>query len=97
MPLGAPNWRSPNWPSETPSRANFRGLGVADLATAIGAGVHRSSGSLALHALEVMHAILHSGAIGQSVLIRTDIERPAPLGEKEAADLWRGETRALAR
>ena len=91
MPLGAPNWRSPAWPPEAPSRANYRALGLADLASAILHGTpHRSTGRLALHVLEVMHAILQSGASGLPAVIATALERPAVLEDADAAGLWRG-------
>ena len=61
MPLGAPNWRSPNWAPEMPNKANYRALGLADLASAVLNGTpHRSSGRLGLHVLEVMHSILEA-------------------------------------
>src|SRR6266436_7356315 len=57
---GKPNWRSPAWPASAPDRANYRCLGIADLASAVLHGTpHRSSGAFAAHVLEVMHAILH--------------------------------------
>ena len=66
MPLGAPNWRSPNWAPEMPNKANYRALGLADLASAVLNGTpHRSSGRLGLHVLEVMHSILEGAATGQ--------------------------------
>ncbi|WP_207482736.1 Gfo/Idh/MocA family protein [Arenibaculum pallidiluteum] len=91
LPLGVPNWRSPAWPAEAPSRANYRALGLADLASAVLHGTpHRSTGRLALHVLEVMHAILESAAGGQPVAIATAPERPAALEDAEAAKLWKG-------
>ena len=97
MPLGAPNWRSPNWPPEAPSRANYRALGLADLASAVLRGSpHRSTGRLALHVLEVMHAILEGAAAGRSVTIGTMLERPPALDEQEAGRLWKGEPRSVS-
>ena len=62
---GKPNWRSPTWPASAPDRANYRCLGIADLASAVLHGTpHRSSGAFAAHVLEVMHAILQAGADG---------------------------------
>ena len=61
--------------------ANYRSLGVADMALAIVEGrAHRASGDLALHVLEVMEAFEHSARDGRVVEIRTPVERPAPLG-----------------
>ncbi len=97
MPLGAPNWRSPNWPPEAPSKANYRALGLADLASAVLRGSpHRSTGRLALHVLEVMHAILEGAAAGRSVTIGTMLERPPALDEQEAGRLWKGEPRSVS-
>jgi predicted dehydrogenase len=91
MPLGAPNWRSPNWAPDMPSRANYRALGLADLASAALKGTpHRSSGRLGLHVLEVMHSILEGAATGQPKAITTTLERPATLDDRDAAALWQG-------
>ncbi len=91
MPLGVPNWRSPNWASDVPSKANYRALGLADLASAALNGTpHRSSGRLGLHVLEVMHLILESAATGQPAAVTTSLERPAILRDEDAADLWKG-------
>ncbi len=91
MPLGAPNWRSPNWAPDAPSRANYRALGLADLASAVLHGTpHRSSGRLGLHVLEVMHSILEGAATGQPRAITTSLERPAALADSDAAILWKG-------
>ena len=41
-PFGKPNWTSPNWPPGTPPRANYRCLGIAELASAVTNGTpHR--------------------------------------------------------
>ncbi len=91
MPLGAANWRSPNWAPDAPSRANYRALGLADLASAVLNGTpHRSSGRLGLHVLEVMHSILEGAATGQPMAITTTVERPAILEDADAAGLWKG-------
>ncbi|WP_243371927.1 Gfo/Idh/MocA family protein [Microvirga solisilvae] len=91
MPLGAPNWRSPNWAPDAPSRANYRALGLADLASAALKGTpHRSSGRLGLHVLEVMHSILEGAATGQPKAITTTLERPVMLDDHDAAALWQG-------
>ncbi len=57
MPLGRPNW-----PPEAPRMANYRALGVADMVMAHRTGAkHHASGRLALHALEVMEAMVSGG------------------------------------
>jgi predicted dehydrogenase len=74
-------------PSSLPfADANYRSLGVADMAHAIIEGrSHRASGELALHVLEVMEALEVASKTGQPVAIRTTVERPAPLSESEIA------------
>ncbi len=90
-PLGAPNWRSPNWPPEAPDRANYRALGLAEIASAVASGTpHRASGHLALHVLEVMTAILRAGHSGSPVDIESRPERPPAMTDADAAALWRG-------
>jgi len=62
--------------------ANYRSLGVADMAHAILSGrPHRASGDLALHVLEVMEAFETASKSGEIVKIKTRVERPAPLAE----------------
>ena len=60
--------------------ANYRGIGVADLALALRNGApHRCSGELALHVLEVMEAFQRSSDSGCHVTIASRPPRPAPL------------------
>jgi predicted dehydrogenase len=60
--------------------ANYRSLGVADMAHAILAGrPHRASGDLALHVLEVMEAFETASKSREIVKIKTRVERPAPM------------------
>ena len=60
--------------------ANYRSLGVADMAYAIlNDRPHRASGDLALHVLEVMEAFETASRSGEIVRIRTRVERPAPI------------------
>ena len=90
MIFGAPNWRSPNWPASRASQANYRCLGLAELARAATTGTpHRSSGKLALHVLEAMYGLLEAAETGRSVKIETVIERPLALTDDEAAGLLR--------
>jgi predicted dehydrogenase len=81
----------PNWPAQNPGVANYRGLGLAEMARAILEGrPHRASGDLALHVLAVMAGILDSAVSGKPVAITDGCERPAPLGEAEAKGLLAG-------
>jgi predicted dehydrogenase len=85
MPLGRPNW-----PDKELRLANYRALGVADLAAALrSGGKNYASGRLALHALEVMAAILEAGATRSAVAISTEVERPPALSEEQAARLFK--------
>jgi len=68
--------------------ANYRSLGLADMAQAIRSGrPHRASGALALHALEVMEAFQASSDSGRAIDVASRPERPAPM----PASLARGE------
>lgn len=98
LSAGGADWRdhdsagalygAPNWPFDAPDRANYRMLGVADMARALAEGrAPRASGALALHVLEVMAAIMAAAEGGAAVTVPADVERPARLGEAEAAAL----------
>ncbi len=78
-----------NWPYAAPDRANYRMLGVADLAAALASGrTPRASGELALHVLDIMESILAAGLDDRTVEIAAPSDvRPAALGEAEAAAL----------
>ncbi len=91
LPFGQPNWRSPNWPATRPAQANYRCLGLAELARAATQGTaHRSSGKLALHVLEAMFAILEAGETRRVVQVGTQIDRPLALPDAEALALLKG-------
>lgn len=77
-----------NWPVALPDRANYRMLGLADLARSIVEGrAPRASGTLALHVLEVMEAILRAGETGVGQTIAGKTEQPRELREDEARSL----------
>ena len=77
----------PNHPDADPVQANYRVLGVADLAAALKAKRQpRMSGRLGLHVLEVMEAILKAGETGKSISIKSG-ERPAALSGAQTAKL----------
>jgi predicted dehydrogenase len=84
LPLGAINW-----PADAPRQANHRALGVAEMAAALRNGKrNHASGRLALHALEVMEAIVKGTGAGGPAVIATRTERPPVLEDKEAAKLF---------
>ena len=77
-----------NWPYAAPDRANYRMLGVADLARSLEtATMPRASGELALHVLEIMEAILISGERKAPAVVAGEIHQPSLLGEFEAQSL----------
>lgn len=77
-----------NWPVALPDRANYRMLGLADLARSIVEGRGpRASGTLALHVLEVMEAILRAGETGVGQTVAGKTEQPRELREDEARSL----------
>lgn len=79
---------TPNWPVSAPDRANYRMLGLADLANAVNEGRSpRASGDLALHVLETMEAILRAGESGTAQIVPGSISQPRELGEDEAKGL----------
>jgi predicted dehydrogenase len=79
-----------NYPARHPAFANYRGLGLAEMARAIDEGrPHRASAEMALHTLAVMEAMLEAAAEGRRVAIAVGCERPAPLEPDEARRLLR--------
>jgi predicted dehydrogenase len=57
-----------------------RGIGVADMASALASGrPHRASGALAYHVLELMHAFDEASKGGKHVDIESRCDRPAAL------------------
>ena len=67
-------------------RANYRALGVADMARALREGRRpRASGALAAHALDVMEALHVAAERDEAVAIGSRVERPAPLRPGEIA------------
>ncbi|MDQ2785897.1 MAG: Gfo/Idh/MocA family oxidoreductase [Chloroflexota bacterium] len=59
---------------------NSRGIGVADMATAMRANrPHRASGALAYHVLDLMHAFHDASRAGMHIDIASTCDRPAPL------------------
>ena len=83
-PLGRPNEEHP----KHGALANYRTVGLADMAAAILDGRDaRCSLDRALHGVEVMTACLQSGETGAFVTLQTTCTRPAALGLAEAAAL----------
>ena len=82
-PFGVPNQKHGQG-----MMANYRTAGLCRHgARHPGGRPHRCSEELALHAVDVMTAILKSGETGKFVAMQTTCERPAALGPKEARAL----------
>ena len=65
--------------------ANYRSVGLADLAAAVQANRDaRCSLERTLHAVDVMTSVLKSGADGKFIEMKTTCTQPAPLGVDEA-------------
>jgi predicted dehydrogenase len=95
-PFGKPNWRAASWAEHMPSQANYRCLGIAELASAVLHGTpHRASGALASHALEVKHAILKASVEGGEIKLGSRVDRPAALSDADAVALWGAEAGAM--
>jgi predicted dehydrogenase len=63
-----------------PYNQDSRGVGVADMAVAIGNGrPHRASGEMAAHVVEIVNAIHRSAEQGRRIDLASTCERPAPL------------------
>jgi len=90
-PVDAPGrFGKPNWPKDKPVHANYRGLGLADMARAIAdQRPHRANGELSLHVLAVMAGLLEAANEGKRVKIAETCERPAALADVEARALLR--------
>ena len=75
----------PNWPSGKVQHANYRGLGLADMARGIMDNrPHRADGEIAVHVLAIMEGILSAATEKRSAAIAPDCARPETLGDSEA-------------
>ena len=70
-----------------PYTQNMRGLGVLDMALAIGEGRPlRASGEVAAHVLEIMHAVHTASDEGHHVALETKPDRPDPMPKEPFSD-----------
>jgi len=89
-PHASDGWRfgQLNWPKDGPWAANYRGLGLADMARGIiDNRPHRANGDIGLHVLAIMQGVLQAAAEKRLVTIDQPCERPAALGDVEAMGL----------
>ncbi|MCF4098139.1 Gfo/Idh/MocA family protein [Maritalea mediterranea] len=81
-------WAHPFAKPNEDENANYRTVGLADMADAIIKGRdYRCSLNLALHVVDVMLGVLRSGEIGQFVAMTTTCERPEALSPEAAKAL----------
>ena len=75
----------PNQDNHGTAKANYRTAGLAEMAAALHDGrPHRCALELALHAVDVMTAILDAGEKGEMVQVSSTCERPEPLNAAAA-------------
>jgi predicted dehydrogenase len=78
----------PNWPPADKRIANYRGLGLAEMAAAIAKRREpRASGAVALHVLDVMVSVLSAAETGKRVNVKSPCRRPPPLTEEQGTAL----------
>jgi len=87
-----PEWDHPlGRPNETKGvieRANYRAVGLAEMAQAISENrPHRCSLDLAIHTVDAMTSILASGENGDFVTLSSTCDRPAALAPEQARTL----------
>jgi predicted dehydrogenase len=75
--LGTAKWRT--LPAAAGYQDGARGVGLIDFIAAAPDRPARANGSMALHSLEVMTALLQSAAEGRRVELTTTTERPDPV------------------
>lgn len=69
-------------------KANYRGIGLADMAVAILEDrIHRCNGELALHVIDTLMSILASAESGRFEEIKTSCEQPAAMPDSVADTL----------
>jgi predicted dehydrogenase len=66
-----------------------RGVGLADMARAIETGrLHRASGELAFHVLDVMESILRAGHEHSTIELSSTVKRPEPVALGSRPESW---------
>lgn len=77
-----------NWPPQDPERANYRGIGIAEMIAAMDAGApHRTPTDLATHVVEAADAIVLSTTTGAPVTLHGTFDRPRPFTTADARSL----------
>jgi predicted dehydrogenase len=77
-----------NWPKNSVRVANYRGVGLADMARSIESGVtHRASAELGFHIVSIVEAMFESARTGRKIALECAFSMPDVLTESEARDL----------
>ena len=70
--------------NESPTNANYRGAGLAEMAYCIEKRKkHRCNGELSLHVLDIITSIMKASITGVSQKIKTKCEKPNKFTEQE--------------
>jgi hypothetical protein len=73
---------------EEPTVANYRGIGVSEMIDSIRSNrLHRCSGELSLHVLDIMDSILKSGKENKIINLRSECKQPEYFSEEENIQL----------
>ena len=85
MTLGKINIRSQSSrANESPTNANYRGVGLSEMISSIQKKkLHKCSGNLSLHVLNIIDAIHNSAKKGKKIKINQLCERPSIFSKKE--------------
>lgn len=100
--MALPEWDHPlsvpNQETGSGDMANYRTVGLADMALAITEGrPHRCSGEMALHVIDIMTSILESGERGEFITLSTTCGRPQAMGIGEAKAIMTAEPEGMFR
>ena len=89
MTLGKINIRSQSSrANESPTNANYRGVGLSEMITAIQNGkVHKCNGDLSLHVLSIIDAIHSSAKKNKKLKINYSCKKPAIFSQKEIKNI----------
>jgi predicted dehydrogenase len=77
-----------NWPKNSARVANYRGVGLADMARSIESGAaHRASAELGIHIVSMVEAMFESARTGRKITLDSALSMPDALTDSEAREL----------
>ena len=91
MPLGKINIRTQSSrANESPTNANYRGVGLAEMAYCIGKKrIHRCNGEVSLHVLDLIQSTMKSAKTNKAVKLTTTCKIPKLFTYKEVQKIMR--------